>query len=336
MHPEERDAIKSELLPDKPTDVACFSHYDDQLKERRWKIFKISLPFVGIGLFLVETAWGFLDLKPNIIASCALWVAALICFLVPFWMWVRWKPWSKLVVAIGVPILLAGIFWKPVVVEYRNQHAKPTWVVPVTSFAWRIMPFDPPYAIGTVIAGIPFEKWTLDARLYLHVAHARVKNLDFTIALINTSGQILGIPAVAQLTEFPSMTIVPVTSGPYIPGSMTFNGNTVALGSKDPSGEFRVIANAWRIHCTELLENTTPEFVLMVRRPYRTKMIEGFIVQGSYSHDAGDETKTSKFIGITMFDDLGNPRQPTPQEIERITNYGRTKVGVSNSQVHPN
>jgi hypothetical protein len=170
------------------------------------------------------------------------------------------------------------------------------------------------------------------------IERARVKNLDLTITLINTSGQMLSIYAVAQRTSFPWMTVVPVTGGPRVADSITVIGSsnsvTVPLGARGPSGTMGIRSSKWRVHCTELLENTTPEFVLMVDRPYRTKMIEGFIVQGSYDYDVGGETKTQRIGKGVMFDDYGYPRLPTSQEIERLRTYRKPQVIINNVVVN--
>src|SRR5208283_4187667 len=98
--------------------------------------------------------------------------------------------------------------------QYRREH--PVMVKPREGPAesaiiplYKVMPFDPPYAPGTEVAGIRFDPHTLDVRLYLSVHRTHIKNLDMSIKLINTSPEELVILALKQRTAFPGMTIAP-------------------------------------------------------------------------------------------------------------------------------
>ena len=187
-------------------------------------------------------------------------------------------------------------------------------VVPVV----KIMPFDPPYPMGTVIAGIRFEPGTFDVRFFLPVKGASVKNVDLTIRLVNTSGQILAIQALA--TTFPGITIIPIV-GPPGGGSLdsaqirdeSGKVSTVPVGSASSLGTFVKLTDTWHIHCAELFINTMPEFVLMVSRPDSAKMIEGFFMDLSYEYDIAGETRKANLGGFMKFDELGGERRFAPE-----------------------
>jgi len=203
--------------------------------------------------------------------------------------------------------------------------------------SYKIMPFDPPYAPGTVVAGIQFRPRTLDVRFYLSVDHVSAKNIDLKIQLVNTSGQILAIQAMAQETSLPGITVVPVTSVAGIDSVQVTQGgktSTVPLGGVSSLGNLEQDSDTWRIHCDELLEGTTTEFVLMVSRPYRTAMIEGFRVDGTYNFDADGKPKTTKLEVITKFDDSGKPYAPSQQEVQAIVRYKRPVIYMSNPQIN--
>ena len=93
--------------------------------------------------------------------------------------------------------------------------------------------------------------------------------------------------------------------------------STVPLGASSPIGALEQHSGIWRVHCKEVLADSIFEFVLMVDKPHRTPMIEGFIVTGGYSFGV----KNTKFSDITEFDNLGEPYVPTKKEVERVLKY---------------
>jgi hypothetical protein len=188
------------------------------------------------------------------------------------------------------------------------------------------MPFDPPYPTGTVIAGIQFKPRMLDVRFFLSISQAPIKNLELTIQLINTSGQLLSIQALGQLSPLTGVTVVPVLDGPNsrINSVQVTDGktnSTIPLGAATPLGTLEERSDSWRIHCNELLQNAMEEFVLMVDQPYRTKMIEGFLVNSTYDYSTASGSKTGKLWNVTKFDDSGIPYLPTQQEVQAILKY---------------
>jgi hypothetical protein len=134
---------------------------------------------------------------------------------------------------------------------------------------------------------------------------------------------LLSILAVAQRTAFPDVTFAPLTSNSvsFPSSARVFNGRnfaTIPVGGTSPQGALNLHSTALRIHCDKLLADFTPEFVLMVARPYRTKMIEGFIIRGSYEYSTAGKIKTGKIENITRFDDFGKPYTPNQQEVRDI------------------
>jgi hypothetical protein len=207
-----------------------------------------------------------------------------------------------------IPHLMPPPFWA--------VRLLPPTIKPVVTPAYAVMPLDPPYPANTVVAGINFEPRTFDVRLFLSINHAPIKNLDMKIWLINTSGQQLSVLALTQRTTFPNITITPVlNNNGSPPNSITVvggaKGSTVPLGATSSLGTLEKYSATWRIHCDALLADVAPEFVLMVTRPHRTKMIEGFMVRGSYEYQATGKGKTAKLENITEFDDSGKPYAPS-------------------------
>ncbi len=234
----------------------------------------------------------------------------------------RTRPFRSFAICAFAYIVVAvGVWW----IFYGSKP-----VDPKVSITWRIMPFDPPYPLGTVIAGMQFDPKTVDVRLFLKVEDARIKNVDLTITLIETSGQMLGIRDVGQLTRFAGMSFTAVTGVPAKGSdSITIIGSnkvTIPRGGTSPEGSLHFSSSErWRIHCTELLEKTTPEFVFMVDRPYRASMIEGFKLTGTYDFDGGKGTINE----VVVFSEKGDPRSPTPEELERIQTYKRPQGTIS-------
>jgi hypothetical protein len=190
---------------------------------------------------------------------------------------------------------------------------------------YTIMPFDPPYAPDTVVAGIKFIPGTFDVRLSLSLTGPSVSNIDFTILLVNTAGQrLLSILDIAQQTRFPNITFVPVTSGNVIfpPAGTLVNpggsNSTMPIGGTSSQGRLIKSSSMWRIHCDSLLEGLTPDFVLMVTRPGGAKMIEGFLIRGTYEYKRAQQTKVGTFERIVEFDDSGTPHIPTEQISQTI------------------
>lgn len=267
---------------------------------------------------------GLFDATPNIIVFLLLAVPTVLLIIAAVaHPWTRKRyyliPAYKLMSLVFCTIggaLVGAVIWGFFV--FTNPKAVPA-ITPKVEAHFRLMPFKPPYPDGTVIAGIRFERNTFDVRLYLRVVHARVRDLDCVVTLINTSGQLLGIIDVAQLTTFPGMTIVPVSSQSPLPHFIertSSNEVSVPVGSSVPSGRLSRISSVWRIHCKERLEETTAEYVLMVSRPYRTKMIEGFVLRMRYTDGAGAETKEEWFF--VKFDDSGKAYTPTQKEIDEM------------------
>jgi hypothetical protein len=85
---------------------------------------------------------------------------------------------------------------------FALRTTPPRVVEPKITLDYKIMPFEPPYAPGTTVAGISFRPQTLDVRILLSVLEKPIKNLDFEIKLINTSGQMLSILDAKQRTTY--------------------------------------------------------------------------------------------------------------------------------------
>jgi hypothetical protein len=279
------------------------------------------------------------DLGFGISAKAAVWI---FCLLAIVWLWVtdearlavrqklydwrRRRPKLSFLFAACVGAVIAPLLW--FVITLRPPAPPPQEDRPITrpivSVAYRILPFDLPYPPGTTIAGIEFKPRKLDVRLQLKVQGAPVRNCELDILLINTSGQLLAIDAVGQLTRFPQITIFPELGGRGAGDGVVVRNDDgswsrVPVGSESPQGGKFVMHSArWRVHADSMLADTAPEFVLMVDKPYRTKMIEGFLTVLSYEFGAATEPQHHESLEATLFAENGQTRAVTQDELERL------------------
>jgi hypothetical protein len=225
----------------------------------------------------------------------------------------------------------------------RSIEAEPKiepLLAPMVSPSYKVMPSDPPYAPNTIIGGVEFKPHTLDVRLYLGIKNAPIKNLNLKIKLINTSGQLLFIQKLGQVTTIPDVVIVPVLGGKKEISSVQVTQDektsTLPLGGTSPSVSLNEVTDTWLIRCNDLLVDSTPQFVLMVTKPLRTKMIEGFTLTGSYDYNVYGRVKTANLSNTIKFDDKGTPYAPTEQELDAIRKYRPSDVKVSNLHIYLN
>ena len=196
---------------------------------------------------------------------------------------------------------------------------------PIIGVDYHVMPSDPPYPPDTVVAGIKFLPGTQDVRLYLSVSRNAIKSCDLNITVINTTGQILGIYDIRQRSESPTIvaTQYDMAAIPSIQVAGRGQGaQTVPLGGSSAIGSLESHAAGWRIKCGEIPENTKAELVIMASRPYKKpRMIEGFILDGSYGYDNGHGVKHSKLYMMTKFDSVGNPHIASKAEITEVLKH---------------
>jgi len=234
-----------------------------------------------------------------------------------------WKVWGRtaLVGIVGLVFWGLGIWITPT----PPQPPPPKILTAVLEPSYKVMPSDPPYAKGTTIAGVKFEPRMLDVRLFLRAEHGTVKNSDVFVRLVNMSGQMLTIDALAQVTQIPRVTILPVGTPPVL--SITAIGpdgpTTIPMGATGPFGTLTTKYALWRIHADEILDGSQLEFFLMVSRPYvnkpyRTRMIQGFFTTVVMPTEIDGKPKHHIQEQVLMFDDRGQNREVTSEELENI------------------
>jgi len=326
--PKRADGISDpkalEPVPIEQTTIFIPTAERDPRTAMRWRL---SLGAIVACLF--ERAWSLSDMKPNIVLACICWGIIAICILCLFWRETpRLAKWFKLFAVITIPLILAATARPWILKQYDKQH--PLIVQPRLVPWFKLMPFDPPYATGTAVAGIKFEPNTFDVRVRLAVTRASIEKLDMRIRLINTSGEMLTVRGMAQETTYHGMTISPLNMALIDPVTMIFRDQA----GKAATVPGDIATDAWRVTCPELIEDSTVAFVLMVDRPARTKMIEGFILGAYYTYQTADGEKgRRREMWYVKFDGSGSPYQATQKEIEDIKSYRRPRMTISNVSI---
>ena len=137
----------------------------------------------------------------------------------------------------------------------KGPKAAPSVPSPSLTLNTYLQP-DEPYAEGTLLAGIVWDKRYVDVRLDVNNGAAAIQNLDFLVGL-DTS-----IAGVGQISQIPGVTAFPAESPPptWLQGT-DLQGNPVSVPIM-PAPGMASIGPVYRVQCSNIFANTTLHFVV--------------------------------------------------------------------------
>jgi hypothetical protein len=189
---------------------------------------------------------------------------------------------------------------------------------PIVTASYRVISSDS-YFPNTVRGGVTFQPRMFDVSLNLGTSGAEIEDAEMAIRIINTSGKLQFITDIGQMpSASPKCEMAPIGNADW---AADVGGHLVMPGETSPSSPVKIsnVSPIWRLFCGKFLTGIRPELVLAVTQRYvGPKMMEGFLLEGTYKYELGGRLLQRKFWNIVMFDEQGVPYKPTLDQTRAI------------------